>query len=175
MQSNQLFCHREDGSWSRLMPRQHLGHRLVFNTDVPICHEAVPPSLCHIAVRSPSGSPTIAVDSIGYAADAPEVEVDTLCVAIDILPPTHKWACRHVVMLDYGKTMAQAIGAGTAFAISNGSLKDGTGTAAHVLVNHLSEYTHPIVGALPVPGTVKDGNLHRCKLSGLYKIVCMVQ
>ena len=71
--------------------------------------------------------------------------------------------------------MAQAIRDGTATAVRDGSNKDGIGITAYTIVNHTSEYEHPIVGALLVPGSVKEGDSHHCELSGIYGIVITVQ
>ena len=115
------------------------------------------------------------VGNIGYAAETPQLEVDTLQATISILPPDRKWACRHFLLSDNGAQIAQALRTMTAVVVSDGLLKDGIGSAAFTIVSHVSACEHPIIGALLVPGFVKEGDSHRCELSGLYGIMCTVQ
>ena len=78
-------------------------------------------------------------------------------------------------MSDNGLQVAHAIQNGSAIAVSDGSLKDGIGSVAFIITSSMSGCNNPIFGALPIPGAVKDGDSHRCELSGLYGIVCTVQ
>ena len=110
---------------------------MMFNTDSPIVPLAIPSPLRRISVLSPSGSPTIVANKAGFAIDPPLAEVDTVCATFEFLPPERKWASRHIVMSDDGACVAQAICAGTAVAVSDGSLKDSIGTAAFIIVNHM--------------------------------------
>ena len=48
------------------------------------------------------------------------------------------------------------------------------GTAAFTIVLATNTTLHPIFDALLVTGTVKDGDSHQCKLSGIYGIVTLV-
>ena len=98
------------------------------------------------------------VDSSGHAVDVPQAEMDTLSSAISFLLPACKWACRHLVLTNEGAKVAQAICKGSATAVSDGSLKDGIPTAAFAIDNHVCAYKQPIVGALLVPGIVKEGD-----------------
>ena len=133
---------------------------MMFNTDSPIGLLAIPFPLRRISVFSPSGSPTIVADKVGFAVDPPCAEVDTVRATFKFLPPARKWASRHIVISDDGTCVAQAIRLGTAVAVSDGSLKDGIGTAAFIIVNDMCGYEHPIVGAMPIPGTIKEGDSH---------------
>ena len=147
---------------------------MVFNTDTPVRPDRVPPNLRRATVLQPAQSPSITVTSFGFAYDAPLLEVDTLRQTLHILPKNKKWACRHVVMSDDGALVAQAIQAQQALAVSDGSLKYGIGTAAFTVVSAISPTLHPVLGALLVPGVVKDGDSHCCELAGLYGIVTLV-
>lgn len=170
--SRQLFCRHEDGSWSRSSGRRQVGQRVLYNSDIPISPDRVPMGLRRVTVNQPSGSPTISMDSEGFSAETPNLEVDTTAAAIAILPPESKWAVKHIRIPDDGGAIAEAIRQGSAVAVSDGSLKLGIGTSAFIVTNPLHQ--NPIVGANVVPGWVKDGDSHRCELSGIYGIIIVV-
>jgi hypothetical protein len=73
---------------------------------------------------------------------------------------------------DDGVTIANAIRAGTAIAVSDGSLKLQTGTAAFVIEG--PNKSHRIRGVTDVPGPLSDGDSHRPELTGLFAIAVFI-
>lgn len=76
------------------------------------------------------------------------------------------------MITDEGLTIAQALTDGTAVAVSDGSLKNGLGTAAFTIES--STYENRVHGVNKVPGPIGDGDSYRCELAGLYSIVVIV-
>jgi len=89
---------------------------------------------------------------------------------LESLPHLCHWAVQHVMIDDDGRTVAAAIGAGVAMAVSDGSLHYTLGTSAFVIEGLDSE--HRILVCNRVSGTVKEGDSHHCELAVLYAIVC---
>ena len=96
----------------------------------------------------------------------------TLAEAIEHLPPGNQWAVRRFDSTDNGDRVAQAIRAGTAIAISDGSFKDRFGTAAIVIEAEDSE--HNIIAVNVVPGNPEDQGAFRSELAGLFGQVILV-
>jgi hypothetical protein len=169
--TQRILCHQEDGSWTRASGRTQIGQRTIYNQDTPISSYSVPTTLRRVTVHQPSGSPTISMDGIGFTAVAPIPEVDSLEAAIAILPKDARWALRHVKAPDGGRAIANDIKHGRAIAVSDGSLKASIGTAAFILTGQ--SIAQAVIGAHVVPGKVKEGDSHRCELSGIFGIVTL--
>jgi hypothetical protein len=100
--------------------------------------------------------------------DLPATVPTTFAAYLKTLPKDAQWALRDINLADDGLTIAQAIRDGTAIGISDGSFKDGFGTASWVLEG-LSP-RHRIRGDNIVPGDTADQGSYRSELSGLYGI-----
>jgi hypothetical protein len=74
---------------------------------------------------------------------------------------------------DNGEAIAAAIKEGKALAVSDGGLKYGLGTAAFVVEG--TDMQGRIRGVNEVPGPIKDGDSHRCEVSGLYAVSVLVK
>jgi hypothetical protein len=96
----------------------------------------------------------------------------TLTQRIQNCPKGMQWAVVRFAILDDGATLAEAIRRGQAIAVSDGSYKDGFGTAAYVLEGATS--MHRLVAVLVVPGIIVDQSSYPSKLVGLYGVVFMV-
>ena len=68
--------------------------------------------------------------------------------------------------------LIQAIRDNIAVAVSDASLKHNFGTAAFTIEG--ANALHRALGAIIVPGPVKDGDSYRCELAGLLAIVIWV-
>jgi hypothetical protein len=84
-----------------------------------------------------------------------------------------RWAVARFAVSDDGRALAEAIREGKAIAVSDGSYKEGFGTAAYVLEGETSE--NRIVAVLVVPGILEVQSSFRSELAGLYGVVLMVQ
>jgi hypothetical protein len=71
------------------------------------------------------------------------------------------------------KLVVASIRMGSAIAASDGSLKAGLGTAAFVIED--GKGTGRLKGVNKVPGSIKEGDSHRCKMAGLYAIILRVK
>jgi hypothetical protein len=87
--------------------------------------------------------------------------------------PGMTWAFEDVQIVEDGRTIAAAILNGTCIGVSDGSFKDGFGTAAWVLEG--SDSTGRIRGNATVPGADADQCSYRSEIAGLYAMVRMVQ
>jgi hypothetical protein len=76
-------------------------------------------------------------------------------------------------MPDNGASIAEAIKEHTAIAVSDGGLKLGLGTAAFVIEGRTT--AGRIRGVNKVPGPIKEGDSHRCEVSGLYVVILLVR
>jgi hypothetical protein len=104
---------------------------------------------------------------------APETPTPTtLLDRLNQLPDDAKWALDHIITMDDGATIATALQNNTALAVSDGSLKLGFGTAAYILEG--VDSTNRILGVNKVPGPIKDGDSHRCKVAGIYAVALLV-
>jgi hypothetical protein len=87
-------------------------------------------------------------------------------------PPLGQWAIQEITVTDDGEAMAQAIRQGTAIAVSDGSYKDGRGTAAFILeTSENSTETGRIVGVNSIPGEKEDQTSYRSEIGGVSGIV----
>jgi hypothetical protein len=84
-----------------------------------------------------------------------------------------KWALQHIQITDNGEAIAAAIRNGTTLAVSDGGLKLGLGTAAFVIEGN--DMQGRIRGVNQVPGPIKDGDSHRCEVSGLYAVSVLIK
>jgi hypothetical protein len=75
-------------------------------------------------------------------------------------------------LTDVGRTITQAIGDGTAIAVSDGSFKDCFGTASWVVEG--SSPSHRMRGDNIVPGDTEDQGSYRSELSGLHGIILVI-
>ena len=98
----------------------------------------------------------------------------TLFEFLAALPASQSWATDRVSVEGFAQQIAISIVAGTAIAVSNGSLKDSIGTAAYHIEAPVSEQAW-IEGVLLVPGSKRDESSHRSELGGLCGIVTMVE
>ena len=89
-----------------------------------------------------------------------------------MLPSGSKWAVENAVFTDDGTIIAEAIRLGTCIAISDGSFKDGIGTASWVLEGSSSEGR--IIGQCMSPGQVREQGSYRSELAGQYALATMV-
>ena len=117
--------------------------------------------------------------STGDHSEAPTPPTPTsLKAKIDALPPEARWALQHVKITDNGRAIAGAIEQGSAVMVGDGSLKYGLGTAAFVIEGAGSN--HRITAVNQTPGPIKEGDSHRCEMSGMYggvlllKLICEV-
>ena len=92
--------------------------------------------------------------------------IQELSTAINNRTPSAKWAVQSLDCQDNGLRVAQAIRDGKAVTVSDGSLKLCFGTSAFIIAGE--DDTHPIRAVNVVPGPIKKGDSHRCKLAGLY-------
>jgi hypothetical protein len=74
---------------------------------------------------------------------------------------------------DNGEAIAAAIRNGSALAVSDGGLKFGLGTAAFVIEGNNEQGR--IRGVNQVPGPIKEGDSHRCEMSGLYAVSVLIK
>jgi hypothetical protein len=100
--------------------------------------------------------------------DLPATVPTTFVEYLKTLPKDDQWALRDIHLTDDGHTIAQAGRDGTAIGISDGSFKDGFGTASWALEGSLPR--HRIRGDNTVPGHTADQRSYRSELSGLYGI-----
>ena len=126
------------------------------------------------SVVTSSRSHYATLESTNMAADAPPIDVPTtLLDAIQQLPSSASWAVQHLQHTDHGSYIASSIQNNTAVAVSDGSLKEGLGTAGLVLEGPTS--SHRIRAVNKVPGPIKEGDSHRCELSGIYGILLIAR
>jgi len=76
-----------------------------------------------------------------------------------------QWAFCEVYMPDNGKSIAEAIQVGTCKLVSDGSFKDGMGTA--VWIHHNSTTLISMTGKTKIPGEVGDQSAYRSKFWGM--------
>jgi hypothetical protein len=110
-----------------------------------------------------------------YGLEAPQPvfpEPNTLAEAIRQLPEGNQWAIQRFDCTDNGLTIARALRAGTAVALSDGSYKDQFGTSAMIIEAENS--SHNIIAVNVVPGNAEDQGSFRSELSGIFGLVIMV-
>ena len=87
-------------------------------------------------------------------------------------PVLDQWAIKEVTISDNGIALATAIRNGTAIAVSDGSYKDGRGTAAFILeISDQFQAAGRIVGVNVIPGETEDQSSYRSELGGVSGIV----
>ena len=172
--SRTLYEQRSPNQWYRWtrVPRQF--HQDKFKAPQPVEQQLIPQLLHRASIHKPKRSPYITVTSTGTSTPIPLAtpELTTLSDHLEALPPSAKWALQAITILDNGATIAAAINTNTAIAVSDGSLKLGLGTAAYVLEGQNS--TNRIKGVNKVPGPIKDGDSHRCEVSGIYSVILII-
>jgi hypothetical protein len=92
------------------------------------------------------------------------------------LPQADQWAMSQISLPDNGTGLAASLIAGSAIAVSDGSFKDGRGTAAFVIEdcihpNNLSQ----AIGVNTVPGSLEDHSAYRSELSGDWGVISAVE
>jgi len=88
-------------------------------------------------------------------------------------PPSRIWATEACLVEDNGERFAEAIRAGTAIAVSDGSFKDKFGTAACIFQDESGAGRFVVLNV--APGGPDDQGAYRSELSGLYGIVCTLE
>ncbi len=91
---------------------------------------------------------------------------------ISSLPLLQQWCFSELYCPDQAQVIAEALRAGTAIAVSDGSFQKAHGTASWVLEGE-DQHNH-IQGDNVVPGDDEDHSAYRSELSGLYGIVITV-
>jgi hypothetical protein len=86
---------------------------------------------------------------------------------------SNQWCFKHLLHLNDIDTAAQAIADGTAIAVSDGSFKDGHGTASFIITT--LERTFSIQGDVISPGDSSIQEAYRSELVGLLGTVLLVE
>ena len=165
---NTLLEHTDDQGWM-VWTRQTDRGRFGDATPQVGAHPAL---LRRADVNRYNDSPHVYFRGIGTHQEHQIQPSDTLLNTLQKLPPTASWALDHVLDSNNGNTIARAIQQNNAIAVSDGSYKDGFGTAACVIEGETKRGR--IRGTNVVPGPIKDGDSHRCELAGLYAIILFV-
>jgi hypothetical protein len=98
----------------------------------------------------------------------PEQEPGSLQVAIEWLPPELAWSAERFTLRGFSQQLAISIVKGTVIAVSNGSLKNDSGTAAYHIEDPSASNDVFLEGVLQVIlGTPRDSTSHRSELGGL--------
>jgi hypothetical protein len=83
-----------------------------------------------------------------------------------------QWAIQETSLTDDGEAIAKAISKGTAIAVSDGSYKDGRGTAGFILeTSENFESKNRIVGVNSIPGEQEDQSSYRSEIGGVSGVV----
>jgi hypothetical protein len=121
-------------------------------------------------VDKPSRGERITVTSAGEAQESSQqLNPGALLGKLQQLPVSAKWTLQHLQIQGNGEEIAEAIASKKARAACDGSLKVGVGTAAFVLKT--GEGTERMKGVNKVTGPIKDGDSHRCEVSGMYAVI----
>ena len=171
---NFIYEHRAPGQWYRWsFHRIHQG-KIKFCNPQPVPEAEVPEMQCRVCITRSSRSNLVNLNSTGDDCETPApVPSNSLEQRIKDLPEEARWAIQHLNLTDNGVTIAQAISQGKAVGVSDGSLKHGLGTAGIVLEGE--DDTNRIRCVNKVPGPIKEGDSHRCEMSGLYGLVLLVK
>ena len=113
-------------------------------------------------------SQQIVVYSAGPYTPIPVTVPGSLHDAISQLEESARWAICQASCPDQGLHLASQIQSGTAYAVSDGSLKVCFGTSAFILSGTDRRFDCRAVNI--VPGPLTDGDSNRCELAGLYGI-----
>jgi hypothetical protein len=92
--------------------------------------------------------------------------------AIDRLPSGQQWAVKRFDTTDNGVTVARALQAGQAVALSDGLYKDQFGTSAMII--KVQDLLHSIVAVNVVPGNSESQGSFQSELSGLFGLAVLV-
>ena len=85
----------------------------------------------------------------------------------------NKWAVKHVTVTPSIDNIVQDIKTQTLVGVSDGSFKDGIGTASFIIEN--LKGTERIVGLIDVPGHEDEQDAYRSELAGLYGILVVIK
>jgi exonuclease III len=170
-----LYERNEDGTWRKWVRTHRRFPQDKFMSPSGIDAIFVPSNLIRASVKLGDKSSYVTVTSTGSAEeeDTTCVRQDTLQERIGQLPETAKWAIQHLEVTDNGEAIAAAIKEGTAIAACDAGLKFGLGTAAYVLEGRNKEGR--VRGVNKVPGPIKEGDSHRCEMSGIYAVIVLVK
>jgi hypothetical protein len=112
------------------------------------------------------GASTTASISTQHTSVTSFAEERLLCSPLD------QWAIQEITTSNEGQAMATAIKNGTAIAVSNGSYKDGHGTAAFILkTSNNYDRTGRIVGVNSIPGEPIDQSSYCSEIVSMSGIV----
>lgn len=170
---NRLFS-RHGSQWqSYLPPTQSLIRPTTrrFHPDLPVTRppEDALPCICTKQVDG--------LQFMGWAPTLParqELRPTTLIPHSAELAPEVKWALDDISSIDGAEYVAQAIEAGTAIAVSDGSFKTGVATAACCIEGEAYGFCRVSATCL-TPGHQDDHDPYRAKLSGILMIICVVE
>jgi hypothetical protein len=154
----------------RISPRQ--ARSKYFKTDQLLREH---PEGLRIATVSQDG-PFILLQGSGDFVSAmppliPTPAVDTFEQVRLLRPTLDQWAIQEITVTDNGLAMANAIKNGTAIAVSDGSYKNGRGTAAFILEISEFDKTGRIVGVNSIPGEKEDQTSYRSEIGGVSGVV----
>ena len=88
------------------------------------------------------------------------------------LPPSARWALHTTNLVLSGPLVANAISQGICLGMSDGSFKDGFGTAAWILTDGTT--AHRAHGEFIVPGLPSNQSSYRSELAGIYALVLAI-
>ena len=171
--SDCLYERREGNirKWQRL---QSQGVRAKYDQpSILLPTQCIPRGCTHATVRLSHNSTHATIISTGPHTITPVTTFLGLTERIRALPKDVSWACDQLHHSDNGTFLADCIRAGTAVGVSDGSLKDGFGTAAYVLEG--ASQHNRLRGVNKVPGPICEGDSHRCELAGIYGILTVVE
>ena len=177
--TNTLYEHRDPGTWHRWTYATSHHGKQKYHLPQPVLSSEVPFVAKRACITVARNSSYVTLVSTGDHSEAPTPPTPTsLKAKIDALPPEARWALQHVKITDNGRAIAGAIEQGSAVMVGDGSLKYGLGTAAFVIEGAGSN--HRITAVNQTPGPIKEGDSHRCEMSGMYggvlllKLICEV-
>ena len=162
-------------SLSRTSPRRGGCRYLRSDTFVP-----VPPEDLRLASVIQQGLHYICTstcDLFGRDCPAPPLHHKKVC-SLDferertLLPAADQWAIAQISLPDGGVGLARSIVQGSAIAVSDGSFKDGRGTAGFILEDPDNPNDESrAIGVNTVPGSLEDHSAYRSEISGVSGIV----
>jgi hypothetical protein len=170
-----LYERNPDGTWRQWTRTHRRFPQDKFKNPCSIDAVFLPTNLIRASVESSKRSPYVTVTSTGVSTNIIDSGplANSLQERIDQLPESTKWALKHMQISDNGEAIAAAIRNGSALAVSDGGLKFGLGTAAFVIEGNNEQGR--IRGVNQVPGPIKEGDSHRCEMSGLYAVSVLIK
>jgi hypothetical protein len=139
----------------------------------PLIATALPPDAVQATTNQRVPDLIARLVSTGAAEPPPLIPPSiTIQDHIQALPLGLRWAIDYVTAPTGTATIAQAIKLCQCYAVTDAFLKDLKGSAAFILVRP-SDTGH-ITGVNTVPGPLKKGDSYRCKLSGIFGIIILV-